>query len=440
MRRAASGGGPVAARALLLAAVALALALPLAAQQLPDSTRAAAVARADAIRDTLAQPPGEPGFDAIDVIGLPLKLVSVPLDLLFRGIGWVAGRITAPGPPTLPQRVVTAMNEWGASPRLTSFGQRSGVAAELRLVRFDPLYLRTGISVRGSQRHRVGVAWGERESGVDLAYEFRRDVEPRFWGIGPDTPREDKSVYLLDRQTVEASAARHFGPLFLAGSAAYEDNRLDRGYGSEPDLQDVFDPLPFGAGERTRFAILSAEVALDVTHRVGFQSRGLKLGGSGTLYRGVDGTPSDFHRLEGELAGYLPLNPRQELAARTFVQTTRLDDGVDIPFFHLARVGGSTGLRGFSSNRFRDRDALGLMLEWRYEIWRDLHQRSRMEFFVFYDEAGVTPSLAEVRWDDLRHSYGFGFRFVNLEDLVGYTSFGFGGEGFHWRLGDSWSF
>lgn len=437
-----SRGIASAARSTLVLTTALLAvsAVALSGQEPADSARAAAIARADAIRDTLTQPPGEPAFDAIDAISLPFDLVAVPLELLFEGLGWVAGRVTAPGPPTLPQRVLTAIEEWGVSPRVTSFGQRSGLAAELRLERFDPLYLNTGISMRGSQRHRLGVAWGDEESGADVSYAFLRDAEPRFWGIGSDTPESAQSVFLHDRQEAAASGRTRVGVLSLAGELGWEDHRVDRGFGGEPDLQDVFDPLPFGAAERTSFARFGLEAGLDLTHRRLFQPRGGRLAGRVTVFRGVDDTPSDFHRFEGEAIGYLPLNPRQELAARAFVELNRLDDGVGIPFFHLARAGGSTALRGFSSNRFRDRDALGLMLEWRYEIWRDLHQRSRVEFFLFFDEAGVTRSIRDVTAEDLHESYGFGFRFVDLEGLVGYTSLGFGGEGLRWRLGDTWSF
>lgn len=413
---------------------------PAWAQEPADTARAAAIARADAIRDTLTRPPGDPPFDAIDAIGLPLRIVAVPFDLLFEGIGWVAGRFAVPGPPTLPERILTAVEEWGVEPRVTSFGQRSGVAGELRLERFRPFYFHTGVSIRGSQRHRLGLAWGGEETGADASYAFLRDAEPRFWGIGSDTPAEARSVYLHDRQEAGFTGRVRLGAVSLGGEAGYEDHRIDRGFGSEPDLQELFDPLPFGAEGRTRFARLGLEAGLDLTHRREFQRRGGRLTGGVTAFRGVDGTPSDFHRVEGEAVAYVPLNPRQQLAARAFVELNRLDDGVGIPFFHLARAGGGTALRGFSSNRFRDRDALGLMLEWRYEIWRDLHQRSRMEFFVFLDRAGVTRSIADVTGDDLHESYGFGFRFVDLEGLVGYTSLGFGGEGVHWRLGDSWSF
>lgn len=406
----------------------------------PVAASDSAIVRGAAIRDTLTRPPGAPPFDAVDALGLPLEAVAVPLRLVVDGAAWLVGRVTLPGAPTFPQRAIDAMRGWGAVPSVTSLGQRSGVALRLDLIRYRPFFLESGISIRGSQHHRAGLRWGDPEGGVEASYLFRRDAEPRFWGIGPDSREEDRSVFLRDRQLAEVRATGAWGPFGVAGALGYEDDRVDRGFGSGPDLQDVFDPLPFGADRRTSFFRADAALTLDLTHRALFQRRGVRLGVSGQLFRGVDDTPSDFHRLGGEAVVYVPLNPRQLLAVHGFAQATRLDDGEGIPFFHLSSVGGAAGLRGFSTDRFRDRDAAGVMLEWRYEIWRDLHQRSRAEFFVFFDEAGVTPSLGDLSSSDLRASYGFGLRFVTLDGLVGYASLGFGEEGARVRVGDRWVF
>lgn len=406
----------------------------------PRTARDSAIARAAAIRDTLTRPLGRPPFDAIDALGLPLEAVAVPIRLAVDGVAWVVGRITLPGPPSFPVRAVAAMRDWGAVPRVTSLGQRSGVALRVDIVRYEPFFLETGISVRGSQLHRTGLRWGDEEGGIEASFMFRRDAEPRFWGIGSASREEARSIFLRDWQLAEVRAAVAWGPFGLAGAAGYEDDRIDRGFGSDRDLEDVFDPLPFGAASRMSFLRAGTALELDLTHRSRFQRRGVRLGVSGELFRGVDGTPSDFHRLGGEAVGYLPLNARQLLAVRAFARVTRLDDGDGIPFYHLSTVGGAAGLRGFSTDRFRDRDAVGAMVEWRYEIWRELHQRSRAEFFVFFDEAGVTRSLDDLASSDLRASYGFGLRFVTLDGLVGYASLGFGEEGARVRVGDRWVF
>ena len=137
----------------------------------------------------------------------------------------------------------------------------------------------------------------------------------------------------------------------------------------------------------------------------------------GAVFKGVDGTDSDFHQLQGELRAYLPINRRQELAIRGLVEFNRDDSGQGVPFTHLASAGSTNGNRGFRSGRFRENDMVGIMTEWRYEIWRELHERGRVEMFVFFDESGVENKLSELDSSDLRSGYGFGMRVVWIQQL-----------------------
>ncbi len=108
--------------------------------------------------------------------------------------------------------------------------------------------------------------------------------------------------------------------------------------------------------------------------------------------------------------GYLPLNPRQSFALRGIAEVNRRESGQRIPFTHLAALGGDHGARAYHTLRFRDRAMMALMSEWRYEIWRELHERGRAEGFLLFDVGGVENSLSEIDADDLRFSYGFGMR------------------------------
>ena len=99
----------------------------------------------------------------------------------------------------------------------------------------------------------------------------------------------------------------------------------------------------------------------------------------------------------------------------------------DIPFMYLSAIGGTHVLRSYNTERFRDRDRLALTAEWRYEIWRDLHERSRIEGFVFWDEATVARTLSSI--DEFRSSIGFGSRFVFGHSVRAITFLAFGADG-----------
>jgi outer membrane protein assembly factor BamA len=202
-------------------------------------------------------------------------------------------------------------------------------------------------------------------------------------------------------------------------------------------VPDLFDPVPYGFQERTRFVRFDVSAGLDLTHREALQVRGASLRVGASLFRGVNGTDTDFHRFGADLRGFVPLNRRQILAVRAFAELNRLDDGPDIPFFHLASVGSTTGLRGFSSDRFTDTDSFGVMSEWRWEIWRDLHERSRSEFFLFFDTAGVGPGLSNITTSGVRFSWGLGMRLLTLQRYIGHWYLGFSEEGTRFRIDNS---
>ncbi len=428
----------------LLLALTLGFAPPVPAQQ--RSGEAVSVDSAAAIRAALERPPPKPSADALDVVEFPFKVVLLPVKLVARSLAGLAGLITLSNPP-LPVRVVRKLPELGLTPRVRSIGPRSGPALDLEFRGFDPFFVETGLSIVGSQRHRVGIALGDAtgRAGLLVAYSFRRDAQENFWGIGSDSRKADRSDFQREKKEGAAQGWIRLGPLRALAGVGLESNRVDRGNaGTLPDLQDTyvrFDHPPFGAEERIKLLRLDFSSALDLVHWNGFQQRGIWLNVGTALFRGVDGTDSKFHRVNGEFHGYLPVSSSQTLALRGLVEVNVLDGGEDIPFFDLARFGGSrNGPRGFSSGRFRDRVGVSLMAEWRYEIWEALGGRSRVEAFLLFDEAGVANSLSEFRGSDLRPSYGFGMRLVKRQGLALLSYIAFSREGTQLEVKTEWHF
>lgn len=410
----------------------------------PVAASDSAIVRGAAIRDTLTRPPGAPPFDAVDALGLPLEAVAVPLRLVVDGAAWLVGRVTLPGAPTFPQRAIDAMRGWGAVPSVTSLGQRSGVALRLDLIRYRPFFLESGISIRGSQRHAAGLelaaAAGDRAARVEASY--RRYAEPHFWGIGPDSEEGEAADYRWDRVGVEGSAGLATGPVTWEARAGWERNEVGGGFdGSRPDLVEVADSdTLFGLGAPTRFVVTGAGISVDLTRSRELQRRGFRAALDGDVFLGVGDTDSEFLRWTAELVGYLPLNPRQQLALRSVAELNRPQGGRGVPFTHLASLGGSANLRGYDRDRFRDRDLLALTSEWRYEIWRTKRGEARTEGLVFLDAGTVARRLDRLDGSDVRTGYGFGMRAVMGEDLVLLWYLAFGGEESQFRVKLSWPF
>ena len=117
------------------------------------------------------------------------------------------------------------------------------------------------------------------------------------------------------------------------------------------------------------------------------------------------------------------------MALRVLAEDRVGEQGRGVPFFHLARLGGDDGLRGYQSSRFQDQALLAGQLEWRYEAyWHPGYPNSRVEGFAFVDYGGVGPSLGSLHHEDFRTTPGMGLRYIEEGRSVGEVYFGFGGD------------
>ncbi len=389
---------------------------------------------ADSIRASFDRPPAKPPFDAVDAVALPFRVVFFPLRVLGRANAKLVGLLTEMSRPkeyTLFEQLVEA----GLRPRFGSIGQRSGLAAGVLVDRWSPLFIESAISIRGSQRHQVGLDFDRDYSRFGGSYLFQREAEPHFWGIGPLTGRDDKADFRWDHQLVSGLASARFSTLTLVGGIGYQDNRVDRGFdGKTTDIQDTeaADTL-YGVNERTRYAVVNASAVFDKTYNRGLQRRGYHLDVAADFFRGVSGTDSDFHRLRAVVTGFLPANPRQALALRGIAEINTRDGGRGVPFTHLATLGDVAGSRAYKDGRFRDLAVLAFMSEWRYEVWRELHERGRVESYLLLDTGTVDERFGAMRFSNLFWSFGFGMRVVwgGQERWLVYLAFGEEGARFN---------
>jgi len=425
---------------VLLVAGSLSHAPPLRAQARPDDGHVSPDSAA-LIRASLEQPAGKPPYDVVDAVALPFRIVGFPLRLLARGnaklVAFVVERV-GPSEDSPYQPVADA----GFRPYFGSIGQRSSVAAGLRFDRWSPFFVEGAYSLRGSQRYIVGLDLSRPTHRLEGGYLFQRDAEPYFWGVGPDTEDDDRVDYRWDRQIVSAIATLRLPSVTLVGGLGYQDNLVDRGSdGSRDDVQDLPEgERPYGVSERTEYFVFKLSGAVDRTFaKAGLQTRGVFLQVGSSLFLGTDGTDSDFLRVSGDVFGYVPVNIRQQLAIRGLIEVNR-GWGQGVPFTHLALLGDEHGSRAYAEGRFRDRDMLAVMTEWRYEVWRELHERGRVESFLFLDTGTVDRQLRDMRLRKLRWSGGFGFRVVWSGQMRWLVYLGFGRDGARFNANFGWAF
>jgi hypothetical protein len=438
-----------------LALLALAAPVPLPAQEVPTSSDAAAraeagapvtAAEADAIRDSLSRerPPADYKADWVDVVEFPLKLIGWPLDyLLVRGPAWLVGELTAPRPPSGIVKAYRAASEWGLKPTIRStIGPRSAAALELQVDRFRPFYAHAAVSRRLSQRYRAGILLPGDRTWLASEAKWQSDAQAPFYGIGSNTERDARTFYRREWWDVGARTGYRLTRAFVVGvGAAWEHNEIDDPVGTSNSIFGAFETdTLYGADQVTDYLRLELSGTLDLTRWQEFQQKGVTIGLAAQSYSGLADTDSDFRLLTGFVQTYVPINRQQLIALRVISDIARDDGGDGIPFYHLSRLGGSRSALGYPTGRFVDQDMLALMSEYRFEVWRELHNRMRAETFLFFGYGAVAERVSRIQDDDWHPSYGVGLRLSRPTSLIGLGYLGFGGEGVMAGLRGSWPF
>jgi hypothetical protein len=345
---------------------------------------------ADKIRALLQRPPARHPPDARDYVGLPLALAMLPLRLLAAGIGVAAAGVSQLLPEGKGPNIYDRMVEWGLEPSVESLGYNAGDGIQLRLTRFAPTFIEGAASViqsPGAAYVAFGVTTEDRLT--DAGAKFRRLTEAQFWGVGIDSREDDKSNYEWEQIQLggiwKAEVSDHLAFNSVVG---WETNRTGAGHNDDlPDIRETFDPDSLYGS-----LVAGTKATVDFTHIDILQPRGVRFIGEAFYYSGTGSTDSDFLRLQGEVQGYIPFNQRQSFALRGLVETNP-GWGQGVPFYYFAEL-----------------------------------DRSRAEWFVFWDSGTVMPSISQIT--ALRNDWGFGLRFATPSGPGAHLFFAWGDEGF----------
>ena len=237
---------------------------------------------------------------------------------------------------------------------------------------------------------------------------WREAPQVGFYGIGPNTEKDDRTNYLFQQPHGSARLTLHpnRGALMLRGGVEFTRWSLDSGKGSFPSTDTVYTPatLP-GLGADITYLHTQGTLGFDWRTSEDYSRRGAYI--AATLHDYNDRDKNfGFQIAEYEGIAHLPiLRESWVLSFRARVQNALDKDGQQIPFFMLPSVGGGSSLRGYSSWRFRDENSLLLQGEWRVIVNRYL------DLAFFYDAGKVAARPKDLDFDALKYDYGLGVRF-----------------------------
>lgn len=244
--------------------------------------------------------------------------------------------------------------------------------------------------------------------------KFWRSSSESFYGIGQDISRGEWSAYQPEE-------------LWLEGKAGYQLNEAN-----EISSAFVYQRMKIGNGNRERIGKIKEHFPTGIPGISGGDLIGIKNewmrdtrdhatdprnGGiqkvQFSYFHDVDG--SDFHYLKmaGSAAHFIPiLSDRRVLALRMSAVKNQKLGGDQIPFYNMARLGGSDVsdgselLRSYALNRYFDEGLIVTNAEYRYSIYE--YGNFGGDAFALFDVGEIFGALGDLGFDELKFSYGGG--------------------------------
>ncbi len=250
---------------------------------------------------------------------------------------------------------------------------------------------------------RSGDRFGRR-THVDLGAEFEQRPRDAFYGIGNATDLEARHR----QQVVRARTTVDIGivsDLHLRPSGAITDLEYDNSSDEVP-IDELYMPSSltgFDNGVRNIYGEL--ELRWDSRRMGAFDSHALFQSGvlagafAGRVHQ-LEDSGGDYWRYGGELQAFVPigLGPRVlTTRVRTDAVTGELED---VAFTQLPQLGGRAIMRGYPSERFRDRLAIVTTAEYSWGLSRWLMAST------FVDVGRVYPGWSALTYEDMRVGYG----------------------------------
>lgn len=243
-------------------------------------------------------------------------------------------------------------------------------------------------------------------TGTGVFARLRDMPQEDFFGLGPDSSRDDRVSFGLREFVAGAYAEHRVGPLALTGGAEFVTPTAREGADKNyPSIEERFDvgALP-GFTDEPDFVVLRAGATFDRTDAPENPRRGPQHRVEVARWQSRGGAPSDFNELTADLRQYIPFfNETRVIALRAALWHTDPAGGADVPLYYQPVLGGSHELRGYRQFRFRDRSAVVLQAEYRFEILPGA------DGAVFYEAGTVGPALDAL--GSLKTDYGLGVRF-----------------------------
>jgi Omp85 superfamily domain len=246
---------------------------------------------------------------------------------------------------------------------------------------------------------------------LNVTGRYRNLPQEDFWGLGNQTPENQRTNYLLEDFDTTAVLETVFRSFRTSISGGYV--KINTG----PGRDNRFPSTPESLQLAPSYTHVGATVAYETLDVPADPHKGGRYAFEWTTFL------SSFQRYVIEVRRFVPITADDRIGLRAETTFTRSSAPEQIPFFMLPTAGGKDTVRGFDHYRFRDLNALVLNAEYRRPV------AGFLDAVAFVDAGRVFTVAGDLGLRHLHPSAGFGARVKFGQRVFFGIELGFGPEG-----------
>jgi hypothetical protein len=258
---------------------------------------------------------------------------------------------------------------------------------------------------------------------------FRDALQVNYFGLGNNTLETNRSGYRLQTNDVTTYAGVSAGALSVQARVGWLQPVNVSSMGRDavyPDTVAVFTEQDTpGLTNQPSYLHGDLSIGVDTRDSVGYATVGGFYQATWSVFADQTTGRNSFQRYEADASHYIPLgSDNWILALHGAAALSSTTAGHEVPFYLIPNLGGRNS-RGFSDYRFYDRNMQSYTVESRWRVF------SHLDAAAFVDAGSVAPTIRQLKFSDLKPSYGVGIRLHNDKVTMARVDFGHSVEGWH---------
>ncbi len=222
-----------------------------------------------------------------------------------------------------------------------------------------------------------------------------------FWGLGPDTKREDAENYTYTEGEFTSSLLKSITAGMKLG-VYYKFNRYEI---SGLKTGGLLDSGAVAGGHNGTMSALGMRFIYDSRDRRFSTGNGYVADIMAAASLKALGSSADFYIFEGEGKAFYTLFPENILCFDAILRLA----GKGTPFRYIPMLGGLYYMRGYYEGRYVDYAYTALEAEYRFPIWWTFRGS------LFATAGQVAPDIMSFKTEGIKGAWGFGLHWTPLD-------------------------